>query len=129
MRVERLRSSREFAVCYDRGCVGKSRHVVVHALPNRTDVTRVGFAVSKRLGKAVRRNRIKRRLREIIRELAPNLGSGFDVVVAARFAASEATYQDLRLGVEQALRRAGLFGPSQSQGTQVRVRARKADLP
>lgn len=118
MRIERLRRSQDFGACYARGRVGRSRYVVVHVRPNECEQTRVGFSVSKRLGKATRRNRVKRRLREIVREFSGQLASGVDVVIAARGVAAEARYNELRLGVAEALVRAGVLPGITGRGNQ-----------
>ncbi len=63
--------------------------------------------MSKRVGKAVVRNRVKRRLRECIR-LTP-CKPGWDVVFIARSAASEADYHQLKLAIDELTRRAHLL--------------------
>lgn len=75
-----------------------SRLLVVHA--HLTDTSgetpsRVGFVVSSAVGGAVRRNTVKRRLREAMRPLVVDLGGGFDVVVRAQPAAATATFTEL----------------------------------
>lgn len=79
-------------------------------LPNPDGVVRVGVVVSKKVGKAVTRNRIRRRLREALREVlrAQPPRRGFDLVVIARPVAAEASYGELKRGLEQALKKAGL---------------------
>lgn len=74
--------------------------LLVSAVPNGRPVTRIGLAVGKRVGGSVVRNRVKRRLREIFRELTVvEIGEGeegWDVVATARPEAAEATYKELR---------------------------------
>jgi ribonuclease P protein component len=70
------------------------RLLVLRCLQNGLPVSRYGFSISKRVGKAVVRNRVKRRLREVARSLSTKPGS--DIVVIARSPAAEATYRDLR---------------------------------
>src|SRR5690606_15297639 len=64
----RLRRSEDFRACYEKGHMHRGSLVVVHVLPNSLPVTRIGYSVSKRLGKAVQRNRVRRRLQAIMRE-------------------------------------------------------------
>jgi ribonuclease P protein component len=68
---------------------------------------RVGFSVSKKVGKAVVRNRVKRRLREAVRHELPSIRPGTDLVFIARSAAAEASYWEIAEAVQAALRRAG----------------------
>lgn len=73
---------------------------MVAAAPGDRTEQRVGISVSKRAGGAVARNRVKRRLREIFRELGADErskgGPVLDIVATARPAAAEATYEELR---------------------------------
>lgn len=79
----------------------------MRAVPNGLDYSRFGFSVSKRVGKAVVRNRVKRRLRECLM-LTP-CKPGWDIVFIARNASSEADYNQLKTSVEDLTRRALLL--------------------
>jgi ribonuclease P protein component len=68
---------------------------MLNVLPNGLTHNRFGFVVSHRVGNAVTRNRIKRRLREVTRYWLPNLPEGFDVVIIARPSAADITYHEL----------------------------------
>ena len=81
------------------------------------DGLRFGFVVGKRLGDAVVRNRIKRRLREAARHLAPALLSGYDIVVIARGPIADRTSTELGTALAKILRRAGLLRPAAPAGT------------
>jgi len=101
-----LTSDRQFQLVYDKGRSWAGREVVVRALSNGLDITRCGFAVGRRLGKAVVRNRIKRRLREILRHVA--LRKGWDIVIIVRNPAAQVDYKRLKISVEGLLFKAGL---------------------
>ena len=58
--------------------------LVLYAQPNGLSVNRIGITVSKKLGKAVVRNRIRRRLREVYRCSEARFKSGYDIVIVAR---------------------------------------------
>jgi ribonuclease P protein component len=68
---------------------------------------RFGFVTSKRLGRAVVRNRVRRRLQEAVR-LMP-LRQGWDIVFSAKTAAAQAGYHDLRQSAADLLSRAGIL--------------------
>lgn len=81
---------------------------VLYAIPNHMESTRVGFSVSRRVGKAVTRNRAKRLLREVIRLHLAEIEPGWDLLLIARRPISEASFQEVNAAVELLLRRAGL---------------------
>jgi ribonuclease P protein component len=71
--------------------------------------TRFAVAAGKRLGGAVVRNRIKRRLREAIRQVYPQLAPGYDVIVIARAPIIEAEVTQVAAALSEALRRARVW--------------------
>jgi ribonuclease P protein component len=75
--------------------VCRGRLFSVHALPNTVGRPRLGLSVSKKVGIAVKRNAVRRKLREIFRSASPHLPGGVDVVVSARAAAADADFKDL----------------------------------
>ena len=70
-------------------------YLVLYARKNRTSANRVGITVSKKLGHAVVRNRIRRRLREIYRLNESRFQPGWDIVVVARTKAIYASFPEL----------------------------------
>lgn len=74
---------------------------------------RFGFTVTRKLGGAVERNRIRRRLKEAVRLCAAGLASpGFDYVLIAKEAALTRPFQDIRNDVVRALQRVHSVGPA-----------------
>ena len=76
---------------------------------NDLEQTRFGISTGRRLGSAVVRNRQRRRLRSILRGLAPNLAPGFDVLLVLRPAAADASQADLEPALTGLMRAAGLI--------------------
>lgn len=85
--------------------------LVLCALPNGLPYSRFGFSVSSRIGGAVERNRIKRRLREIMRLRAAEIKPGWDIVVIARRPIRSARYGTLDATCARLLGRAHLLIP------------------
>jgi ribonuclease P protein component len=103
-RDDRLRKRREFVECYASGVRVSGRHLLLFLLqrtaspnvPPSLARPRLGVSVSKRVGGAVTRNRVRRRLREIFRRSRDLFGNrAADVVVNARPSASAATFEEL----------------------------------
>ena len=69
--------------------------LVLYARPNKTQMNRIGITVGKKLGHAVVRNRVRRRLREVYRLNEEKFSSGWDIVVVARSRCVEADFQSL----------------------------------
>ena len=69
--------------------------LVLYARKNRTGTNRVGITVSKKLGKAVIRNRVRRRIREAYRLNEERFLPGWDIVIVARSRAVEVSFQKL----------------------------------
>ena len=106
-REEFLTKTRQYALVYDRGRSWISSSVVMKALPNGLGLSRYGFSVSRRVGNAVVRNRVKRLLREILRQ-AP-LQPGWDIVFIARPAAASTGYASLEKSIDSLLSQARLL--------------------
>lgn len=77
------------------------------------DGCHVGISVARRVGNAVQRNRVKRRLRAIMRELLPQMDAEVDIVIVARPGCGEASFSDIRGSVQELLARAGILNGNQ----------------
>lgn len=108
----RMRSSADFAYTIRRGARAGRATLVVHGrVSDRSDGVRIGFVVSKAVGGAVVRNKVRRRLRGLVMEQLDTVPPGTDVVVRALPAAAGSDYaavgSDLRSALSQVLRRVG----------------------
>jgi ribonuclease P protein component len=78
---------------------------------NGLEQTRFGISTGRRLGSAVVRNRQRRRLRSILRDLAPDILPGWDILLVLRPAAADASQAELAPAVAGLMRAAGLLAP------------------
>ena len=106
-RQQGLKRPQDFAEVRRKGRSWSNSALVLVALPNGLVMSRFGFTVGKRVGSAVVRNRIKRRLREVTRR--SEVARGWDLVVIARGEAASANFQELGLALTSLLRRARLL--------------------
>ena len=111
-RDDRLRKRREFEECYANGVRVTGRHVQVFLLadpPGSPPRPRLGISVPRRVGKAVARNRVRRRLREIFRRtrsLFPSPARAMHLVVNARPSSAAAEFSELLEDYRSAVTRA-----------------------
>ena len=114
-RRQRLTGSKRFSQIHIGGSNAANRLLVIRYLANGSDCSRFGFLVSKRIGNAAVRNKVKRRLREAVR-LNP-VKSGWDAIFIVRRGAGSAKYQDLKDAIDNLLQRANLVDePPQPTG-------------
>ena len=113
-RKQRLTKRRDFATVYRKGRAFAHPLIALRLIPNQLPYSRYGFAVSKRVGKAVVRNLVRRRLREGLRTLP--VEPGWDIVVIARPRAAAADFQALRRAAVGLLSRAGALTSDAAPG-------------
>ena len=100
----RLSRSAEFERVYRQGRSTANRHLVLYAFPNpATQTPRLGLSVSRKVGGAVERNRVKRLLREAFARQEPGLSPGQDLVVVARPPAGELAEREGLAGLDASL--------------------------
>ena len=100
--TESLTENRDFTRLYRSGKCAAGPYVAVYCRKNRLKINRLGITASVKLGGAVVRNRIRRRIREAYRTHEHEFRSGFDLVIVARSRAANAPYR----AIEQAIRKA-----------------------
>jgi ribonuclease P protein component len=113
--IERLKQRSEFLAAA-RGKMASASAFVLQAHPRQdSGPARFGFTVAKKVGKAVERNRVRRRLREMVRTSAVAARRGHDYVVIGRRAALALPFAQLRAEFERAL--AAVHGRSRRRQT------------
>ena len=83
--------------------------VVLTKHPNECAVNRFGVIAGKSIGNAVKRNRCRRQIREILRYTLPIIEPGWDIIILARKPCAAANFNDIHKAIEQLLKRAGLI--------------------
>lgn len=104
-----LKLNHIFRRLYQKGTQAGNRYLVLYCRKNHSHENRIGLTTGKKLGKAVTRNRVRRRLREIYRLHEGQFAPGYDIVVVARGQAVEATYQQLEQSYLSLAARLGLL--------------------
>ncbi len=105
-RACRLVHRAEFETVYREGRRRASQSFAVFCRPNGRGLSRFGMSVKKALGGAVARNRIRRRIREILRQHRQEIASGWDIVIHPRSSVAAAKFAALEVELIQLLRSA-----------------------
>ena len=108
-----LKKNSDFHRLYSRGSSAVTPYMVVYCRRNREKVNRLGYTVSTKLGHAVVRNRVRRRLREIYRLNAARLRTGYDIVIVARGRCVGAEYGKMESAFLSACDKLGLMREEQ----------------
>ena len=104
-----VKENHEFRRIYHKGRSAVSPYMVVYCLKNREGASRLGVTVSRKLGHAVVRNRVRRRLREIYRLNRDKMQPGWDVIVVGRSRGISGDYRKMNEAYLDCLRKLSLL--------------------
>ncbi len=104
----RLTDSDRFRQVREAGSSFSHPLLILCVLANDTATSRAGFTASRRVGKAVERNRARRRMREAVRQMWDLVEPGWDTVWSARPAINQASFTEVQAACARLLARAGI---------------------
>ena len=103
-----MKENHLFRRLYAKGKSGATGNLAVYVRPNHSRRNRLGFTVGTKVGKAVRRNKVRRRLREAYRIHEHQMTPGWDIVVVARVRSAFASYGELERDLLRLLDKLGV---------------------
>ncbi|MFL0197914.1 ribonuclease P protein component [Clostridium sp. WILCCON 0269] len=109
MNVYRIKKNAEFRAVYKRGKSLSNNLLVLYVYINKKSINRLGVSVSKKVGKSVVRNRIKRLIKESFRLNSKNIKNGYDLVFIARKLSNGKSYIEISNSVKNLIKKAGLY--------------------
>ena len=104
----RLEKRKEFAYLYNHGQAKHSTNITLVYLPTKFRTVKIGFSVTKKIGKAFVRNRVKRVMRAVVREFVKDLPNEYNIVFIAKSGIENLTYKDVYEQVKILIDKSGL---------------------
>ena len=105
-----IKKDSDFRKIYQKGKSLADRNLVIYTMKNRSDNTRIGISISKKVGKAHERNRIRRCIKEAYRlNIDSRVATGYDLVFIARINAADKEYRDLEKSLKYICKRANIM--------------------
>ncbi|KAB3533831.1 ribonuclease P protein component [Alkaliphilus pronyensis] len=103
--INRLKKNEDFRIVYKNGKSMANKLLIIYIMKNLSDKNRVGFTVSKKVGKSVVRSRVKRLMKESYRLNDSKLISGYDIVFIARENCKEANFKEVESALLHLIRK------------------------
>lgn len=107
--LHKLKKNCEFKKVYGEGRYYVEKYLVMYIIKNNSDLNKVGFSVSKKVGKSVVRNKLRRYMKEVYRHVSSNVLKGFDMVFTARVGSREADFRAIEKNMLSVLKKAKLI--------------------
>jgi len=104
-----INKNRQFKWMYRRASQQTGRFLIMYYVKNRLSVNRLGITVSKKVGKAVVRNRIRRLIKENYTLFEPRLKLGYDLIFVSRMVSRDAGFYDVKKAMEILFKQAGMI--------------------
>ena len=104
----RLRKDSDFKNIYRKGKSLATKTLVFYFIKNDLGYTSVGYYISKKVGKAVTRNRIRRLIKENLKDI-PDLKDGYDIIFIGRIPSSESDYKEIGKSIRYLFRKSGVL--------------------
>ncbi|WP_226683782.1 ribonuclease P protein component [Sutcliffiella horikoshii] len=103
---QRIKKNKEFQHVFQKGKSMANRQFVIYAVQKADQpVFRIGLSVSKKIGNAVTRNRIKRLVRQAVHEIKEQLPGGVDIVIIARKPAADMSLEEVKKSLQHVIRK------------------------
>ena len=109
MKKYKIRKNSEFRVVYKKGKSIANRLLVLYVFRNIKKLNRTGVSVSKKVGKSVIRNKVRRLIKESYRLNNTNLKQGYDLVFIARNSAKNRSFLEIQKSMLELFKKAGLY--------------------
>ena len=106
---ERIKKNSQFRFIYSRGKSYSNDKLVLYIFRNKKNINRIGLSVSKKVGKSVVRNRIKRLIKESYRLNKNMYKTGYDLIFIARGKSKDAKFTDIEKSVIYLMKKGGLL--------------------
>ncbi len=105
----RLRKNMEFKKVYKSGKNYWNRNLILYVKKNGLEETRIGISITKKVGNAVTRNKLKRRIRELNRENLNDIKKGYDLIIIPKKNAVDLSFKELESAIRHIYKVSGLL--------------------